>query len=318
MSLIETEVLQVESYEVSNRKEWDALVEKCKSPLFLFYRDYMDYHADRFEDASVMVYRNGKLIALMPCNNEGEYVVTHGGLTYGGLLYTTDLHAADIVLVLQAVMTHFKALGKTQLLYKAIPRPFFTYPADEDLYALTKLGGRLVRRDLSTVIKQCARLKLSDSRKSTARRAGKAGAYVGEVRDLVSFHKLLSNVLGKFGVKPVHSLEELQLLISRFPDNIIVFGTFLKDELLAASLIFDFGHIVHTQYLASSDEGRKLGALDFLLVDLTQGKYADREFFSFGISTECNGMHLNEGLIRQKEGFGGRGLVHDFYRLDLR
>ena len=45
--------------------------------------------------------------------------------------------------------------------------------------------------------------------------------------------------------------------------------------------------------------------------------YADRRYFSFGISTEQAGQYLNEGLIAQKEGFGARTVVHDFYEWNL-
>jgi len=87
--------------------------------------------------------------------------------------------------------------------------------------------------------------------------------------------------------------------------------------LLAGALVYDFGHVAHTQYLASSDEGREFGALDFLLANLLDTVYANRRYFSFGISTEQEGRYLNEGLIFQKEGFGGRAVVHDFYELEL-
>jgi hypothetical protein len=119
--------------------------------------------------------------------------------------------------------------------------------------------------------------------------------------------------LRKFGANPVHSLAELCLLKSRFPENIRLFGTVIGGQLAAGALVYDCGHIVHTQYLASSDAGRQVGALDFLLLTLIEKYFSDKRYFSFGISTEDSGRLLNAGLISQKEGFGGRGIVHDFY-----
>ena len=115
----------------------------------------------------------------------------------------------------------------------------------------------------------------------------------------------------------MHSAAELALLKSRFPNNIRLFGVIHEDRLIAASLVFDFGHVVHTQYMASTDEGRVLGALDYLLIQLIEVTFSDKYYLSFGISTEQHGQFLNEGLIRQKEGFGGRGMVHDFYEWNL-
>jgi hypothetical protein len=307
----------LKQYSANDKKEWDVLVEGSKSPLFMFKRDYIDYHADRFKDCSVIIYKDNKPAAALPCNDDGEIIVSHGGLTYGGLIVGADLRANDVLIIFNTTVDFFKSLGKRELIYKVVPRVFNQYPSDEELYALTRLNAQLIRRDLSSVIKISSMPKLSDSRKSTARKSFKAGAIVLELNEFDGFHFLLSSVLEKFGIKPVHSLAELYLLKSRFPDNIRLFGAVLNEQLLAAVLIYDFGDVVHTQYMASSEEGRKLGALDFVLLELIEKKFSSRGYFSFGISTEKNGRVLNEGLIRQKEGFGGRGIVHDFYKVSF-
>lgn len=304
---------QVVPYEQSSKSIWDGIVGKAKNATFLHYRDYMDYHAHRYTDASVLVLKAGKAVAAFPCNTVDDLVVSHGGLTYGGLLYGKDLHATDVLKIFEALGDHFRNAGKSRVVYKRVPSVFDTYPADEDLYALTRVGATLVRRDLSSVVELATRPKFSDSRKNTARKAEKAGGKVVELDDFRGFHSLLTHVLQKFGSAPVHTLDELLLLKSRFPENIRLFGTLVDDVLEAATLVYDCGHIVHTQYLASSDKGRQIGALDFLLLSLIEKYSSDKRYFSFGISTEDGGRVLNEGLIGQKEGFGGRGIVHDFY-----
>jgi len=208
-------------------------------------------------------------------------------------------------------------MGASRLLYKAVPHIFHTYPAEEDLYALTRVGAELCRRDLSAAVRLDDRIVFSDSRKCTIRKSAKQGVEIREGTFFDEYHKLLAQVVAKFGSGPVHSLQELQLLKARFPDKIRLFGAFNGELLLAGTVIYDFGHVVHTQYLASSDEGREIGALDFVLAHLIENTFADRRYFSFGISTEQEGRYLNEGLIFQKEGFGARGAVHDFYEWNL-
>ncbi|AJC23141.2 GNAT family N-acetyltransferase [Pandoraea pulmonicola] len=307
----------VTDYGPALKDAWDSVVRNSKNGTFLHLRNYMDYHADRFTDHSVIFHENGKPVAVFPCSAHGDSVVSHGGLTYGGLVYGKDVHATSVLDMFAAMSGHFKAAGFKKVIYKPVPRVFHTYPADEDLYALFRAGARLYRRDLSSVVELAARPKFSDSRKNTARKAPKAGARFEEIDDTEGFHALLESVLARFGSSPVHSVVELRLLKSRFPENIRLFGVLLEDRLLAASLVFDFGHVVHTQYMASSDEGRVLGALDFLLVNLIETTFSDKQYLSFGISTEQQGQFLNEGLIKQKEGFGGRGMVHDFYEWGL-
>ncbi len=310
-------MLTISRYENTDYSQWNNFVEGTRNGNFLFNRDYLDYHSDRFVDSSLLVRASGKLSALFPCNVTEDCVITHGGLTYGGLLYGDSFCANNIIKALEAIFHHFREQGKTKLIYKAIPSIFRKFPSDEDLFALTYLGAKLSRRDLSSVVRLQDKIKYSDSRKSTARKAEKSGCIIKEFFDYKLFHALISHVLSKFDTKPVHTVQELELLASRFKNKIRLFGVFREGMLDAAVLIYDFGHVVHTQYMASSDNGRKIGALDYLLIWLCDLFAMDKKYLSFGISTESNGRILNEGLLRQKEGFGGRGLVHDFYELEL-
>jgi hypothetical protein len=305
-------------YAIEHRQIWDEIVLKSKNGNFLHQRDYMDYHAHRFDEQSVIVSKQGKVIAVFPSNRVGDKIVSHGGLTYGGLIYGNNLHAAVVLEILAEISKFYRQINIQTILYKAIPHLFHKYPAEEDLYALHRLGARICRRDLSSAIRLDSRMKLSDSRKCTIRKSAKFGVEIREGIFFSDFHNLLTQVIAKFGSEPVHTLNELVLLNSRFPSNIRLFGAFKGEKLLAGATIYDFGHVAHTQYLASSDEGKEIGAMDFLLARLIENTFFSRQYFSFGISTEQDGLYLNEGLIFQKEGFGARGVVHDFYEWDLK
>ncbi len=309
---------EIQEYRNEFHCEWDEVVLNSKNGNFLHLRNYMDYHAHRFHEQSVMLLQNGKSIAVFPCNRVDKAIFSHGGLTYAGLIFGRDLHAVDVLDIFRLLVKHYRDLGCSVLHYKAIPHIFHRYPAEEDLYALFRIGGRLVRRDLSSAIPLQNRIKLSDSRKSTIRKAEKSGLIFCENRDLQDFHWLLESVLAKFKRTPVHNLDELKMLQSSFPNQIRLFSAMGDGKLFAGALVYDFGHVVHTQYLASSEEGRKIGALDLVLFRLLDQVFKDRHFFSFGISTEEEGLVLNEGLTFQKEGFGARAVVQDFYEVDLK
>lgn len=306
--------MEIVRYNDSLKTEWERVVTQSKNGNFLHLRDYMEYHIDRFEDQSIMIFSHGKPVAVFPCNKEKELIVSHAGLTYGGLLFGKDVHASDILKIFFDITNYYKLIGAKRILYKSIPHVYHKYPAEEDLYALFCMNSCLYRRDISSVIEISERPKFSDSRKNTARKSEKSGVTLSEQTDFYEFHLLVSNTLSKYGCSPVHTIAELNLLKGRFPSKIRVFSALLGEELLATTLIYDFGHIVHTQYLASSEHGRVLGALDYLLIQLIEKVFFNKKYLSFGISTEEQGRYLNEGLIRQKEGFGGRGIVHDFYQ----
>lgn len=297
--------------------EWDAVVRLSKNGNFLHLRGYMGYHAAFFDEQSVIVLKRGRAVAVFPANRLGKEIISHGGLTYGGLIYGDELRSVDTLAIMDLLAAHYRRLGYCLLTYKAIPHIFHRYPAEEDLYALYRLGAALVRRELSTAVYLPCRLKLSDSRKNTIRKAEKQGIEVKESIFFDAFHALLANALLRHGKNPVHSLSELIMLRNRFPAQMRLFGAFQHGKLLAGALIYDFGHVVHSQYLATSDEGKATGALDLILAHLLDHEFSQRDYFSFGISTEENGHYLNEGLVFQKEGFGGRAIVHDFYQLEL-
>lgn len=309
--------IELNPYISTLRQDWDQVVKDSKNGNFLHLRNYMDYHAHRFDERSVVITKQGRPIAVFPCNRVTDQVISHGGLTYGGLIYGVDVRAADVLEVFRQLVRYYKQTGIKSLLYKAIPHIFHSYPAEEDIYALFRLNAKLYRRDISTVIQMDKRIKISELRRRNVKKSVKNGVEIQEGIFFEDYHQLLTQVISKFGTQPVHSAAELQLLQSRFPDSIRLFGAFKDGRLLAGTLIYDFAHVAHAQYLASSDEGREVGALDFVLAHLIENVFSSKQYFSLGISTEDNGQYLNDGLLFQKEGFGGRGIAHDFYELDI-
>lgn len=49
-------MLCLESYTQNDKPLWNAFNAESKNGLFMFDRDYMDYHSDRFVDNSLMFY----------------------------------------------------------------------------------------------------------------------------------------------------------------------------------------------------------------------------------------------------------------------
>jgi hypothetical protein len=303
----------VRPYIRADAETWDALVARSRNGNLLHRRGYMDYHADRFVDRSLVVERNGEPVAVFPANIEGAQVTSHGGLTYAGLITTHALRAGSTLAVFEQIGHHYRALGVERIVYKAVPHVFHAYPAEEDLYALHRLGARLKRRDMSSVIPLQEAFQFTPGRRRAVEKARKEGIRLQTGTDSAAFHALLTDVLRKHDVVPVHSLAELRLLQARFPQQIVLHEARRGDALLAGVLAYDFGTVVHTQYLAVSEEGRRLDALSLLLAELIGGTYATRRYFSFGISTSQGGRVLNDGLVTQKEYFGARAVVHDFY-----
>jgi hypothetical protein len=304
-------------YRAQDAAAWDAVVGRSRNGNFLHRRGYMDYHADRFVDSSLVVERGSEIVAVFPASRRDHVVTSHGGLTYAGLITTHELRADSTLSVFEMLGEHYRQAAVSRLIYKAVPHVFHAYPSEEDLYALQRVGASLKRRDISSVVPLQHAVGFSEARRRAIRRARAMGVEVRRSDDLAGYHALLGDVLRRHEAVPTHSLSELELLCSRFPGQIALHEARQGEVLLAGALVYDFGRTVHTQYLAASEEGRRVDALSLLLGSLVTEAYADRSYLSFGISTEHEGTVLNSGLIAQKESFGARGVVHDIYEWEL-
>ena len=121
----------------------------------------------------------------------------------------------------------------------------------------------------------------------------------------------------RHNVKAVHTADELYLLYSRFPENIALYAALKDGRIIAGCVCFIYKATVHVQYMAADEEARRIGALDLAVVTVMEAYAADHKWLDFGISTEDGGRYLNEGLISQKEGFGGRTNVYRIWELTV-
>jgi len=312
-------MVSVIKYKAEHQRQWDDFVSRSKNGTFLFYRDYMDYHADRFPDCSFMFFdEQERLLALLPATAQGETLSSHAGLTFGGLVTDAQMKAALMLEVFEALNAHLPAHGIKRLLYKVIPHIYHVIPAEEDLYALFRHNARLVRRDISSTIFLGEKLPFSKGRKYEIKQAAKHGLEVRESDDFKTFMSIEEQLLDeKYDSRPVHSAAELQMLATRFPEHIKLFAAFREGEMLAGVVIYENHTVAHAQYIAATDEGKSIGALDMILGGLINDHYSCKKYFDFGISTENQGRELNVGLIENKQSFGARAVVHDFYEFEI-
>ncbi len=315
-------MIGVQSYTPVLRDAWNEAVEASRNATFLFDRNFMDYHKDRFRDASLM-FDDGKghVIALLPANADTSThtIHSHQGLTYGGMLLTREARTEHVMEALEAACHRYAKEGFKRLFYKPIPYIYHKYPSQEDLYFLYRHCAQLHSRNLSQTIFISDAIRMNQLRRRCIAKSVKACHTISEERDVTEFwHILDRNLHDRHGVRPVHSIDELHLLMHRFEDRIRLFVVKNQSgETIAGTVVFDMGHVVHTQYISANDEGKATGAFDRLVAHLLTDVYPDRQYLDFGVSTEAGGHILNKGLTFQKESFGGRGVCYDTWELDL-
>lgn len=317
-------MITIKRYTPEQRQVWNDFVTRSRQGTFLFDRNYMNYHQDRFQDHSLMIYYKNKLYALLPANEVKQpekIMYSHQGLTYGGLITCNKMTTKLTCEAFQTIGEYLRALGFKKLIYKAIPWIYHKIPSEEDLYALTYIcKAKLCTREISTTIPLLHPLRFSEQRRRGVQKARKQGLYIKacKLENVKAFWNILNNNLSnKYHTQPVHSIAELQLLMSLFPQNIIGYIVMQEKKVIAGCIVYVTSQVVHTQYIAASEEGKKIGALDYLFDFIINQEKWNVPYIDFGKSTEAQGTYLNANLIHQKEGFGGRGVVYDTYEWEL-
>lgn len=316
---------ELQPYHASNEAAWNALVAASPNGTFLHDRRFMGYHADRFDDASLLVERRDKLVAVLPANRLGDRVVSHAGLSYGGLVLADTMGAQALWALLQALQAHWRAQGVTELLYRTVPSIYHRLPCEGDRWALWRCGAQTVRRDALSVIGPTPAHWPPGRRRAITRATRQRaelslvshqGAPAESVDDWAAFWAVLDRELqARHGSRPVHTLAEIGLLAARFPAEIGLRVARWNGEVVAGLVLFDTPTVSHLQYMAADAQGRRCAALDLLLEQSIAAAQANAKWFDFGHSSEDHGRSLNTGLAFYKESFGASTVVHDHYLL---
>jgi hypothetical protein len=306
-------------YRETDFAEWNDFVARAKNGHFIFDRGYMDYHRDRFPDHSLLVRDScGTLRAVMPATIKSGTPDSHGGLSFGGLIYDRAIGTTEATEAFWSIIDYLRFEGFSSLIYRPVPTIYHQHPAEEDRYALARHEARLLHRDVSSVIDYSQPVRYQERRRRCIRKAEHAGLTIEEATDFQPFWEILTeNLWKKYRVKPVHSVEEIQLLHGRFPKQIVLYQACRAEKVVGGVVLYLTPTVAHSQYTANNEEGRRSGSLDLLFDQLIQ-RFAssNKRFFDFGVSTERDGT-LNEGLVEFKESFGSRTVCFDRYEVPL-
>ena len=311
-------MIKVVSYNPEFRDSWNALNSVARNGHLLFDRGFMEYHSDRFTDSSYIFTEDDTAIALIPANVVDNTVYSHQGLTFGGFVTSDRVNSIRMLKIWDAFLDELRARGMERLIYKALPHIYHRSPAQEDLYGLFRHRALLVRRDVTTVVDSLTPGIRSKRRERGIKKAAKAMVSYAPSQSWEEFWHVLSETLAaRHEVKPTHTIGEITTLAARFPEQIRLFTASYEGRIIAGVVMFETKTVAHAQYIAASTEGREVAALDGLFDFLINLYRRSHRYFDFGISNENGGWVLNEGLVTQKEEFGGSTVVHDVYEVSI-
>ncbi|WP_298116808.1 GNAT family N-acetyltransferase [Flavobacterium sp.] len=311
---------QVRLYQASDFDVWNAFISVAKNATFLFHRNFMDYHSDRFQDYSLMVFDEEKLVSVLPANRVGDALFSHQGLTYGGLILGQKAKLSTTISLFHSVLEFLNEKDLKTLTIKEIPGFYCDNFSDELDYCLFILNSKLVRKDSLSVIDLSKPYFITKTRKESIRRGKKNGLVIKEELNFELFWNeiLIPNLDKKHQVKPVHTVEEIKLLQTRFPENIRHFNVYHDGKIVAGTTVFITDKVAHPQYISGNLQKNELGSLDYLYHHLITEVFKDKNVFDFGISNEQQGTKINEGLLFWKESFGAKTVTQSFYEVEIK
>ena len=313
----------IKPYQSLDFNIWNNFVAQAKNATFLFDRNYMNYHQDRFLDASVMIYdAKNNLKALFVANTVETTLFSHQGLTYGGLLINEKTKLPEVIELFNDILFYYKELGYKTLNIKILPSIYTSIPAQEMQYILFLKQAKLYRRDTLSVINLQENFTISKDRWYAYRKGQKNKLVIKNERTFKDFWNeiLLPNLHEKHNAKPVHTLEEIEYLAQKFPHNIQQFNVYFEDKIVAGTTLYIDKKVAKTQYISSNAVGKKQNALDFLFVNLLTNYFIENKllkYLDFGSSNGTYTSNINESLIFWKESFGARTEIQDFYELSI-
>lgn len=311
--------MEIRPYSPALANDWNRLVAESPNATFLFDRNYMDYHSDRFTDASLTAYDDkGRLLAILPANRTDTTLHSHQGLTYGGWALSPKTDPATLIRIWEKWLQYCRDSGVNEIYYKPLPHFYHSRPSQTDEYLLFRSGASIAEASLSSTIDLRSPKGFSKTKRWELSRGSQYGLRVEETIDTEAFSNLLSDCLkDRHNAIPVHSSAELELLRSRFPDRIRLFCIRIEGTMQAGACIFDTGTVAHVQYICSTPVGRKMHMLPVMFHTLISETYASLRWFDFGTSCENHGLKLNEGLLHQKTAFGACPTIYSRYKIDL-
>ena len=310
----------IKRYETKNYSDWNAFVSKAKNATFLFNRDFMEYHNDRFEDYSLMIYNEDILVSVLPANRVGDSIFSHQGLTYGGLVFQNNLKLVNSIAIFREILLFLSENQIEKLNLKLIPSIYCSSFSEEIEYSLFLSKAQLIRRDCLSVLDLTKPVSISKTRNESIRRGIKNNLVIKEELNFELFWNeiLIPNLDNKHSAKPVHSIEEITKLQKIFPNNIRHFNVYEGKNIVAGTTIFISENVAHPQYISGNNQKNELGSLDYLYDYLIKVVFKDINFFDFGPSHEENGLKINEGILFWKESFGAKTTVQDSYEIETK
>lgn len=321
-------ILRVVPFAPNFSEAWDHFVWQANNGTLFHTRAFLTYHPpQRFNDDSLLFFKEGKLLAVLPAairaGETARILRSHPGASFGSFVTNTDLSLRDA----ERLVTHFLAYcherGYTGVELTLPPQIYLARPSNYIDFILYQHGFRYRKREVSSVVPldvpadRVFELFSPESRRAV-RRAQKLGVEIKESDDFATFYEILQkNLRLRHHVQPTHSLEELLQLRQMFPERIRFFAASAENAMIAGIVMFACNpRVALAFYISHREDYQRHRGVNLLFHEVFQWCIKQGfNFLDFGIFTV--NMQPNWGLGRFKESFGAQGVFRDTMLLEF-
>lgn len=320
--------MKITYFDESDTPLWEHFVQDSRNGTFMQLRKFLNYHPKgRFTDRSLLIFdKKQQLLAVIPAAIKKEQspkvMFSHPGASHGGIIIGHNIKTECVMEIVAAVKEFAKKQDYHGIQLKMVPRIYHRWPCDEIDYALRYHGFFISSTELATALplQNYHARKADSSTKRNVRKAIKNKLIVKECNDWQQYWEILcKNLKQRHGAQPTHTYQEMMELAKRFGPKIRLFGVYKRGVLVGGTVVFVLtDRLLNCFYIAHDEAYQQLRPLNLLFDWLIKwGIENGYQYLDWGISTEQRGTKLNSGLISFKEGFGGRGVLRETYRIDF-
>ena len=275
-----------------------------------------------------MFFLGGELGALLPAALVREadgrlFLKSPYGASIGGCVLRTGTGVEIVLTIVDALQEYAASIHVAGTEMRLGPSDLTVCPDDNLAFALTARGFEHVRRWLCHVIRlpvdpaQVLAGIPTRSRRRYARYALRQGVTpenAGPAR-LPEFYSLLQANRARHGVRPTHTLADLQAIFAAVPERVRLFLFNLACRPIAGALVFELNARTAYAFYVCHDALFEHYRASSLAVAHLMEHYAARGFryLDVGPST-FDDLTLNRGLAQFKEEFGATAFCRDTYR----
>jgi|UniRef100_A0A7C6EMX3 hypothetical protein len=314
--------MEIVRFTEKERKQWEDFVQQANNGTIFHTIKFLSYHPpERFKSHHLLIKEKENIIALFPAVIEDNTIISHKGASYGGFVLKSGLGIHDIYLCVTHLIEFLKKEGIKKVILTQTPLIYYREPNQYIDFTLMKQGFKYKKREITAVIPLDVAEPLlvfhPDARRST-KKALREGVKIRITDDYAQYYEILKNNLGmRHNVSPTHTLSELLKIKNMFPEDIILFGAYLKERMIGGMVIFVTNpKVLLAFYISHNNQYQAYRPVNLLFYEVIKwGRLKGFKYLDLGTFTL--NMEPNWGLGRFKENFNARGFLRDTYETEL-